>query len=143
MKSGRLAFVNQASTEAIGNLLVDVLAAGIGKKGKALIVSSTPTAPNQNAWMAVMKPKLKKDYPEIELVQDLMPGVDKNNCREQTLQVINATPDLKGIWGLTSKASRERRSDRQANKISKIYVTGLGHERSESYVESSVIRNSR
>jgi len=126
-KSGRAAFVNQASVQGIGEGLVDVLAEAMGKKGKALIVSSTPTAPNQNAWMAVMKPYLKKKYPEIELLQDLMPGEDQNLCREQTRQVIAATPDLKGIVGLTSKAlPGAAEAVKQAGKSGQIAVTGLG-----------------
>jgi rhamnose transport system substrate-binding protein len=125
--SQRAAFVNQASTQGIGEGLVDVLAEAMGKKGKALIVSSTPTAPNQNAWMAVMKPYLKKKYPEIELLQDLMPGEDQNLCREQTRQVIAATPDLKGIVGLTSKAlPGAAEAVKQAGKSGQIAVTGLG-----------------
>jgi len=126
-RSGRAAFVNQASTQGIAEGLVDVLAEQMGKKGKALIVSSTPTAPNQNAWMAVMKPYLKKKYPDIELLQDLMPGEDQNLCREQTRQVIGATPDLKGIVGLTSKAlPGAAEAVKQAGKSGSIVVTGLG-----------------
>jgi rhamnose transport system substrate-binding protein len=126
-RSGRAAFVNQASVQGIGEGLVDALAEQMGKRGKALIVSSTPTAPNQNAWMAVMKPYLKKKYPEIELLQDLMPGEDQNLCREQTRQVIAATPDLKGIVGLTSKAlPGAAEAVKQAGKSGQIAVTGLG-----------------
>lgn len=124
--SGRPAFVNQASVEQIGTLLVDILAEGIGKQGKAVIVSSTATAPNQNAWMAVMKPRLAKEYPQIELLPDLMPGEDQNKVREQTLQLLNATPDLKGIFALTSIAlPGAAEAVRQTGRSKKVYVTGL------------------
>ncbi len=108
-------------------MMVDIVGKAIGGEGQCLIVSSTPTAPNQNAWMAVMKPKLKKDYPKIELLTDLMPGEDQTMCREQTLQAIHANPNLKAIWGLTSKAlPGAAEAVKQAGKAGKIKVTGLG-----------------
>jgi rhamnose transport system substrate-binding protein len=126
-KSGRDAFINQATTESIGKLLVEIMVEGIGKEGKTLIVSSTPEAPNQNAWMKVMKPTLAKDFPKLTLLEDLMPGEDQNRCRELTLQTLSAHPDLKGIWGLTSKAlPGAAEAVRQAKRKGKVFVTGLG-----------------
>jgi ABC-type sugar transport system substrate-binding protein len=60
-------FVNQATSEQIGNALVDTIAKDIGgaqPSGKVAIITATLTAANQNEWMKFMKERLKK-YPKL------------------------------------------------------------------------------
>jgi ABC-type sugar transport system substrate-binding protein len=124
--SGRRVFVNQAPVQAIGNLLVDLMASAIGFKGKTVIVTGSATAPNQNAWMAVMERRLKEKYPEILLLQTLVPEEDQNRARQMTLDVLNAHSDLTGVWGITSVAlPAVAEAVRQAGLSGKVYVTGL------------------
>jgi rhamnose transport system substrate-binding protein len=124
--SGRAAFVNQAPVEAIGNTLVDLLASATGGRGKTVIVTGSATSPNQNAWMAVMKRRMKEKYPDLSLLQTLVPEEDQNRARQMTLDVLNAHPDLAGLWGITSVAlPGAAEAVRQAGKSARVYVTGL------------------
>jgi ABC-type sugar transport system substrate-binding protein len=124
--SGRTVFVNQASVEAIGNLLVDVLAEGIGGKGKTAIVSSSVTAPNQNAWMAVMKRRLAEKYPAIDVADVVYPEENQSRAREMTRDLLDKHADLVGVWGISSVAlPGAAEAVRQAGKTGKVLVTGL------------------
>jgi rhamnose transport system substrate-binding protein len=124
--SGRAAFVNQAPVEDIGNTLVDLMAGATGGKGKTVIVTGSATAPNQNAWMAVMERRMSEKYPEMLLLQTLVPEEDQNRARQMTLDLLNAHPDLSGIWGITSVAlPAVAEAVQQAGKSGKVYVTGL------------------
>jgi ABC-type sugar transport system substrate-binding protein len=124
--SGRARFVNQAPVEAVGNLLVDIMASAIGGQGKTVIVTGSATAPNQNAWMAVMQRRLKEQYPAITLLPTLVPEEDQNRARQMTRDLLNAHTDLAGIWGITSVAlPAVAEAVRQSGRSGKVYVTGL------------------
>jgi len=49
--AGRSIFINQASSEGIGQSLVQTLAKAIGNSGDFAILSATPNATNQNTWI--------------------------------------------------------------------------------------------
>ena len=63
----RTLFINQADSAGIANVEVDGLAKQIGGAGKIAILSAAASATNQNAWIALMKQRLKK-YPKMQLV---------------------------------------------------------------------------
>jgi ABC-type sugar transport system substrate-binding protein len=124
--SGRARFVNQAPVVAVGNLLVDIMASAIGGQGKTVIVTGSATAPNQNAWMAVMQQRIKEKYPGISLLETLVPEEDQNRARQMTRDVLSAHADLAGIWGITSVAlPAVAEAVRQSGRSGKVYVTGL------------------
>lgn len=124
--SGRNAFCNQTPTDELAYTLVDIVAEAIGGRGKAVIVSSTPTAPNQNAWIRFMEARLKEAYPDVQLLQTLYPDEDVGKARQMTAGVLAAHPDLKGVWGLTSVAvPGAAEAVRQAGKGGRVAVTGV------------------
>jgi rhamnose transport system substrate-binding protein len=124
--SGRLAFVNQAPVRAIGETLVDLMAEGIGGQGKAVIVTGSATSPNQNAWMKAMQGRLAEKYPQITLLETLVPEEDQGRARQMTRDALNAHPDLAGVWGITSVSlPGAAEAVRQAGKSGKVFVTGL------------------
>lgn len=124
--SGRATFVNQAPTEAIGNTLVDVLAEGIGGRGKGLIVTGSATSPNQNAWMKVMHARIAERYPEIKLIETLVSDEDQAKAQQLTREALSAHPDLAGVWGITSVSMPgAAKAVRDAGKSGKVFVTGL------------------
>jgi ABC-type sugar transport system substrate-binding protein len=139
--SGRAVFVNQAPAEAVGNLLVDIMASATGGKGKTVIVTGSATAPNQNAWMAVMERRMKAEYPELRLLQTLVPEEDQNRARQMTRDVLNAHPDLVGAWGITSVAlPAVAEAVHQAGRASAVTVTGLSLPSTvKPYVENGTI----
>ncbi len=124
--SGRNAFCNQTPTDELAHLMVDIVAKAIGGKGKAVIVSTTPTAPNQNAWMSFMLPRIKEMYPQIALLETLYPDEDISKARQMTASVLAAHPDLRGIWGLSSVAvPGAAEAVRQAGKSGRVAVSGV------------------
>ena len=145
--SRRSVFVNQAPNRAIGHTLVDIMAEGVQAQGASLpgdylIVSGTPTASNQNTWMKYMRERIREKYPEMRLLQHLTPGEDQQKCQEQTAEALSAYPDLKGIWGITSVSfPAVAKAVRDANKIGRIEVTGLGMpEEMREYVKDGTVR---
>lgn len=145
-KSRRQLFVNQADNRALGQALVDTMAEGVRARhgsvaGKFLIVSGTPTASNQNAWIRIMRERIAEKYPEMELLPILTPGEDQRNAQEQSAEAIAAHAELKGIWGITSVAlPAAARAVQDAGQADAIYVTGLSlPSLMAEYVRSGVV----
>jgi rhamnose transport system substrate-binding protein len=139
--SGRDAFCNQTPTDALAHTMVDIVAEKMGGKGKAIVVSTTPSAPNQNAWMSFMLPRLKEKYPEIVLLETLYPAEDISRARQMTADVLGAHPDLKGIWGLSSVAlPGAAEAVKQAKKSGEVAVTGVTLPKDiKEYVKDSTV----
>src|SRR3712207_9366439 len=96
-RDARDVFVNQATFEAIGYELVDVMAEQTGGKGKFLVVTGSLTAPNQVAWLENMRKRMKEKYPEMSIAsvepgeEDLQLGIDI------TKNYLRANPDTAEI----------------------------------------------
>lgn len=130
-KSQRQLFVNHTPNEGIANTLIDIMvrqaAEEDGKlRGKFVIISGTTTAANQNAWMELMIPRLRKEHPECELLETLYPTENERKARTQTADLLEAQPELKGIWAITSVAlPAAAKAIQDANKSGQVHVTGL------------------
>ena len=66
--SCRSIFVNQASSEGIGSALADDAASLAGGSGDIAVLSTTPTATNQNVWIDFMNKRLAAKYPNVKVV---------------------------------------------------------------------------
>lgn len=139
--SGRQVFVNQCPVADVGSQLVELMAGAIGGKGKTVIVTGSATSPNQNAWMQAMRAHLKEKYPEIELLETLVPDENQNRARQMTLDLMTAEPDLAGVWGITSVAlPGVAEAVKQAGKTGQVYVTGLSLPSTvKSYVKEGTV----
>lgn len=125
-KSARNAFCNQAPTDGLAHQMVDYVAEKMGGKGKAVIVSTTKNAPNQNAWMSYMLPRLKEKYPNIELLETQYPDEDTSRAREKTAALLATNADLTGIWGLSSVAlPGAAKAVYDAERVGQVAVTGV------------------
>jgi rhamnose ABC transporter rhamnose-binding protein len=95
-------FMNQATFDSVGHALIDALAAEAGEDARYAIVSATPTAANQNAWIESMQAYSASDYPELDLVT-IQYGDDEPQKSFQVAQdLLNAYPDLDAIISPTS-----------------------------------------
>jgi rhamnose transport system substrate-binding protein len=56
--SARKLFFNQAKGDSLAEMMIESMGQMVGYQGDFAILSSTPTATNQNAWIAFMKEKL-------------------------------------------------------------------------------------
>ena len=129
--ASRELFVNQATTEQIGDALVDTLAKDIGggdaskASGEVAIVTATMTAANQNEWMKYMKTELEK-YPNLKLVAVEPSDDNQTKALQITQDLIKAHPDLKGVWAISSAAfPGAAEAIKQAGKSGQVQVTGL------------------
>jgi rhamnose transport system substrate-binding protein len=124
----RSVFVNQVTTQLVGQNQVESIAKQIDNKGQIAILSATANATNQNAWIKVMKETLKQPkYKDIKLVKVAYGDDDDQKSFQQTQGLIQAYPNLKGIISPTTvgvaAAARYLSSSPQKGKIK---LTGLG-----------------
>lgn len=144
-KEARGFFVNQATSQQIGEALVDAMAKDLGgaaPSGKVAIVTATLTAANQNEWIAAMKEQLKK-YPQLELVA-IKPCDEKQDVAFQVTQDLMKTyPDLRGVFGISSVAfPGAAEAVKQAGKTGKVLVTGLSTPNNmKAYVQDGTVKS--
>src|SRR5918996_151526 len=124
----RAVFVNQADTEEIGRSQVQILAQQIGNKGEIAVLSAASTATNQNAWIKFMKDELSKpEYKDMKLVKVAYGNDDDQKSFQETLGLIQAYPNLKGIISPTTvgiaAAARALDSEGLSGEVK---LTGLG-----------------
>ncbi|SDH75412.1 rhamnose ABC transporter substrate-binding protein [Nonomuraea jiangxiensis] len=125
---GRQIFVNQASAEDLGRTEVQLLAEQIGHKGKIAVLSATPNATNQNAWIEFMKDELTKpEFKDMELVKVAYGNDDDQKSFTETQGLLRSYPDLAGIISPTTvgiAAAARYLSDSPYK--GKVKLTGLG-----------------
>jgi rhamnose transport system substrate-binding protein len=126
-ESKRQFFVNQAGVEDLARSLVDEMARQVGEAGDVAVVSSSPTAPNQSAWLERMKPYMGEKYPKMKIVTTEYAGENQKTSFEKAQNILKAYPNVKGIWGMTSVAfPGTAQAVEQAGKAGKVAVVGLG-----------------
>src|SRR3954465_9327277 len=125
--SVRQVFVNQASTEGIGQALTDALMEAMGGKGKYAIVSCGQTAENLNSWIEVQKSYTAEKYPDAQIVDTVYAGEDQAAATRMARGLRNAHRDLTGLVGeCPSSAPGVAQSIRGAGKIGQVFSVGLG-----------------
>jgi rhamnose transport system substrate-binding protein len=124
----RSVFINQVTTQLVGEGQVKSIAKEIGGKGDIAILSATANATNQNAWIKVMKEELKKpEYKDIKLVKVAYGDDDDQKSFQETQGLIQAYPNLKGIISPTTVGvAAAARYLSTSPKKGKIKLTGLG-----------------
>ena len=121
-------FINQATAEGIAQVQLKLISAAIGGAGKIAILSATPNATNQNAWIALMKTELKKsEYSKLQLVTTAYGNDDDQKSFTETQGLLRSYPDLKGIISPTTvgvaAAARYLSGSQYKGKVA---LTGLG-----------------
>ena len=124
----RQVYVNQVKGESLAEMMLVSMADLIGAEGEFAILSSTPTATNQNAWIDIMKGMLANDakYSKMKLVQVAYGEESEQVNQQQALALAQAFPNLKGIIvpagiGLPAAA----RALEEAGLIDRVKLTGL------------------
>ena len=112
--AARTLFFNQAKGDSLAEMMLESMGQMIGYEGEFAILSSTPTATNQNAWIDFMKEKLKEPkFAKMKLVQIAYGQESEQVNQQQALALVQAFPNLKGIIipagiGLPGRRSRAR-----------------------------------
>ena len=126
-KKGRKVFVNQASSQGIGQALAKSASDLAGGSGDIAILSTTPDATNQNVWIDFMKEELAAKYPNVKVVATAY-GLDKpEESTTETQGLIQKYPTIKAIVAPTSVGivAAAKYVYGSASK-GKVFVTGLG-----------------
>jgi len=119
-------FIQQATPDGIAKALVDSMVAEVGKQADIGIVTSSLTAPNQNAWIAEIKKYISAQGLGLNIVATLPSEEDQQKAFQACGDIIKAHPTVKGIIGLSSVAfPGAADAITHANLIGKVACTGL------------------
>jgi rhamnose transport system substrate-binding protein len=121
-------FINQATTQGIGDKLVEIASQLAGGSGEIAILSATPNATNQNAWIDVMKANLAKpENSGLKLVKIAYGNDDDLKSFQETQGLLLSYPNLKVIVSPTTVGiSAAARYIGSSNFKGKVALTGLG-----------------
>jgi rhamnose transport system substrate-binding protein len=142
--AGRELFANQVTYQSFGKAMIQSIGQQIGYRGQIAILSTTPTATNQNQWISVMKQELATPaYRNVKLATIAYGQDEDQPSYTQTQDLLAAYPNLKGIIALSSTAlPAAARALEAQGKGGKIALTG-GSEPDlvRKYVEDGTIKN--
>ena len=126
---GEQLFVAQVDFGQMGATMADMALSIMGADGgKFAVLSASPDAANQNAWIASMKEALKDaKYSKLELL-DVVYGNDQSETSyKQALALVDKYPDMKLIMSPTTvgivAASKAMQDEKLCDKVK---VSGLG-----------------
>lgn len=127
-KTCRDAFINQATTQGIGESLVKMASELAGGSGEIAILSATPNATNQNSWIQVMKTELAKPAnAKLKLVKIAYGNDDDQKSFTEAQGLLQSYPNLKVIVSPTTVGiAAASRYVSASNYKGKVAITGLG-----------------
>jgi ABC-type sugar transport system substrate-binding protein len=120
-------FVNQATPEGIGEVLMDEAARLCGEEGEFAIITATLTAANMNEWRKHIEARLSSKYPRMKLVDTKPCDDQKDKAQAEATNLISANPNLKCIMAICSPAvPGAAEAIKQAGKTGAVKLLGLG-----------------
>lgn len=126
---GEQVFVAQVDFNETGTVMADMALNILGADGgKFAILSASPDAANQNAWIAAMKEALKDPkYAKLELVDTVYGNDQSEESYKQALALVDKYPDLKLIMAPTTVGiAAAAKAMQDENLCDKVKVSGLG-----------------
>jgi len=143
-KDCRDIFINQATTEGIGQSLAKMALAQAGAAGGEIaVLSATPNATNQNSWIAVMKTELAKpEYSKLKLVKVAYGNDDDQKSFQEAQGLMQSYPNLKVIVAPTTVGiAAAARYIGSSSYKGKVAVTGLGlPNQMRQYVKDNTVK---
>jgi rhamnose transport system substrate-binding protein len=120
-------FVNQATPEGIGNVLMDEAARLCDDKGEFAIITASLTAGNMIEWQKCIEARRIARHPGMTMVA-LRPCDDiKDKAQSEATALLAANPNLKLIMAICSPAvPGAAEAVKQAGKAGVVKVIGLG-----------------
>lgn len=126
---GESVFVAQVDFDETGQVMADMALDILGDQGgQFAILSATPEAANQNAWIAAMEEVLKGDkYASLELVDTVYGNDVAEDSLNQALALVDQYPDLKLIMAPTTVGIvAAAQAMTQEGLCDQVKVSGLG-----------------
>jgi rhamnose transport system substrate-binding protein len=138
--TGESVFVAQVDFDETGQVMADMALNILGDDGgQFAILSATPDAANQNAWIAAMEDVLAgPDYANLELVETVYGNDVAEDSVTAALGLVDSHPDLELIMAPTTVGIvAAAQAMTQEGLCEQIKVSGLGlPEEMAPYVES-------
>ncbi len=137
---GESLFVAQVDFDETGVVMADMALDIMGEEGGELaILSASPDAANQNAWIDAFETALEDEkYANIELVDTVYGNDDSDESYNQALGLVDSHPDLKLIMAPTTvgiAAAAKAMTDE--GLCDQVKVSGLGlPDEMRAYTES-------
>jgi rhamnose transport system substrate-binding protein len=137
---GESLFISQVDFDETGVVMADMALEILGDEGGQLaILSASPDAANQNAWIAAFEEALQgEQYANIELVDTVYGNDDSDESYNQALGLIDSHPDLDLIMAPTTvgiAAAGKAMTDE--GLCDQVKVSGLGlPDEMRAYTES-------
>ena len=133
-------FVNQATAQGIGEVLMDTAAQLCGEEGEFAIITATLTAANMNEWRKHIEARLAAKYPKMKLVDTKPCDDQKDKAQQEATNLLSAYPNLKCVMAICSPAvPGAAEAVKQAGKAGTVKVLGLGlPSENKTYVKDGV-----
>ena len=126
---GEDVFIAQVDFGSIGEVMADMAHSILGGAGRMAVLSATPDASNQNAWIASMQEALKSNerFANIELV-DIVYGDDQAEVSyNRALALVDQYPELGLIMSPTTVGIQSAAKAMQDEGLcEQVRVSGLG-----------------
>lgn len=97
-------FVQIVDPSAFGTVAVDKMAKLTGGSGQMAVITSALTATPQEYWLASIRKEIAAKYPGMHIVQVLTTDETESQAYQDTVNVIHAYPNLKGIFAIDTGA---------------------------------------
>ena len=97
-------FVNQATSEGIGNTLTDEAARLLGGKGEFAVITGALSAANQNEWISFIKKRLAEKYPNLKLATIRPSDDDRDKAFAETQTIMRVFPAVKLVMAISAPA---------------------------------------
>jgi rhamnose transport system substrate-binding protein len=126
---GESLFVAQVDFDETGTVMADMALDILGDAGgEFAVLSATPDAANQNAWIASLEETLKDPkYAALKLVDTVYGDDQSEKSYNQALALVDSHPDLKLIMAPTTVGiAAAAKAMKDEGLCDKIKVSGLG-----------------
>jgi len=128
--SGEALFIAQVDFSETGQVMADMALNLLGEDGgQFAILSATPDASNQNAWIASMEEVLAMDetYANLELVATVYGNDDPDDSYNEALGLVDTYPDLELIMAPTTVGiAAAAKAMQDEGLCDQVAVSGLG-----------------
>lgn len=126
---GESLFVSQVNFDETGEVMADMARNILGEDGGTFaLLSASPDATNQNAWIADLESALEEpEYENLDLVDTVYGNDDPDTSYDQALSLIDQHPDVELIMAPTTvgiAAAAKAMSDE--GLCDQVKVSGLG-----------------
>jgi len=125
--SARSYFIQDTAYPAMAQSLINAVVAKFGSKGTIGILSSTPDATIQNAWIGAMRTYIGQKYPNLKIGPIGYGQSNQAISQTQATNLINSNPDLLALIPIDGAAVPGALAAVEAlGKVGKIGVFGIG-----------------